>query len=423
MDTRRITPLRGPLDADVVVPGSKSIANRALVCATLARGTSVLRYVPDGDDTAAMFDCLAALGVSAAFDDGVAAIDGLRARLPVGPVVLPTRLAGTTSRFVTAMAALGQGPFVIDGAAPLRARPMAALHDALGVLGVGVRPLGEPGHLPVEISGPPRGWRVALPGDVSSQFVSALMLAAPYFPNGVRLDLTSPLVSRPYVEMTARVMGAFGMPAVEVRSEEIEVLPGSYRAVDYTIEPDASSAGYPLAAAAICGGRVRVLGLSADSIQGDAQFADLLGRMGAEVAFDAEGVSVRGGGPLRGVEVDMSSCSDLVPTLAVVAAFAESPTIIHGVGFIRAKESDRIGDLCSELRRAGVHATPLRDGLTIVPGFPVAQPATLDTHGDHRLAMAFAVLGLAIEGIAVNDPGVVSKSWPGFWSMLDRLSQ
>mgnify|MGYP002139926981 CR=1 FL=1 len=218
---------------------------------------------------------------------------------------------------------------------------------------------------------------------------------------------------------TAAVMAAFGVPGVEMGDRIITVPAGQYQPRRYTVEPDASSAGYPLAAAAICGGTVRVPGLTHESMQGDAAFCHVLARMGCDVKQDATGTTVSRQGPLRGIEIDMVDLSDLVPTLAAVGAFADGTTDIHGVGFIRNKESDRLTDLCSELRRAGIDATDNRDGLVVRQSRP--HTATLGTHHDHRLAMAFALVGLGASGIIVQDPDVVSKSWPDFWSMIEGL--
>ena len=327
MHTYRVAPLGAPLDAVVEVPGSKSIANRALVCAALADGESVLSGMPDGDDTEALLDCLGRLGVGIERSGStVTLLGGVASFLP-GPIDLPTRLAGTTSRFVTALAALGPGPYTIDGEPPLRRRPMAPLHDALAALGVRVVPAEQPGHLPVTVHGPadPAVAEVSLRGDVSSQYLTALMLVAPYLPRGLRLVLTTPLVSRPYVLMTAAVMSAFGASGVEVGESVITVAAGTYRPTRYAVEPDASSASYPLAAAAICGGTVTVPGLTAASVQGDAAFCQVLADMGCAVQQDEHGTTVTRTGALHGIDIDMVDMSDLVPTLAAVAGLADSP--------------------------------------------------------------------------------------------------
>jgi 3-phosphoshikimate 1-carboxyvinyltransferase len=425
-----VTTRSAALDAEVRVPGSKSVANRALVCAALAVGESRLTGVPDGDDSAALLDCLQSLGFGIDVAGGDVRVDGGLDRFVSGPITVHARLAGTTSRFVTALAALGPGRYTVDGLPPLRERPMAPLYDALRSLGVAVTPGERAGHLPVTVGGGGGAaaqastrastTAVSMPGDVSSQYITALMLIAPYLPGGLQIQLTTALVSRPYLRITAAVMAAFGMSDVEIGEHVIRIGPGRYAPCAYAVEPDASTAGYPLAAAAVVGGRVTVPGLTAASLQGDAAFADVLERMGCHTERNATGTTVERRGPLHGIDIDMSDLSDLVPTLAVVAPFADSSTTIRGVGFIRSKQSDRLGDLCRELRGAGVRATETDDGLVIDPS--EVHGAEMGTYHDHRLAMSFALLGLRVEGIVVRDPDVVSKSWPGFWTALEALS-
>jgi 3-phosphoshikimate 1-carboxyvinyltransferase len=419
---RRVEPIPGPFAVTLQLPGSKSIANRALVCAALASGRSTLANVPDGDDTIAMIDALKRLGVGVEVADRVATVDGAGGHLAPGPLTLDAHLAGTTSRFLTALAVLGPGPYLIDGAPSLRARPMAPLHDALATLGARVTPLGEVGHLPVEIDrAGARGGALSLPGDVSSQFLTALMLVGPLLSGGLDVRLTTLLVSRPYVELTAAVMRAFGIDRVELGVDRVHVPPGAYRAATLTIEPDASSAAYFAAAAATGppGTVVHLAGLGGDSAQADARFLDVLASMGAEVDRSGTVTTVRRGTSLRGVDVDLAACSDAVPTLGIVAALADGPTRIRGVGFVRAKESDRIGALATELRRCGAVVDEHADGLTIHPR--ELHGATVRTYDDHRMAMAFGVLGLTVPGIVVEDPAVVAKSFPGFWDALAAL--
>ena len=418
--TRLVRPFDGPVDARVPVPGSKSIANRVLVSAALAEGTSRLSNLPDGDDTIAMLACLRELGLDCEIDGDRAEIEGVGTSWPPGEHTLVAGLAGTTSRFVTALAALGTSPITIDGHPPLRRRPFGPLHEALRQLGVDVTPGETFGNLPAAITGPPTSGSVTIRGDVSSQFVSALMLIGPYLPGGLDMQVTSELVSRPYVELTSATMGWFGVDGVQVEDRRIRVAPGAYVPADVFVEPDASSASYPLALAAVCGGRVTIDGLGRGALQGDARFAEVLAEMGCDVVRTAESVTVSNDSPLRGVDLDMADISDLVPTVAVVAAFAESATRVRGVGFIRNKESDRLGDLSRELRTAGVDIDETDDGLEIRPSAARLHGATLATHHDHRLAMAFGVLGSRVPGIEVEDPDVVSKSWPGFWTMLDE---
>ena len=412
----------GPLAADVLVPGSKSIANRALVCAALAEGDSELAGLPDGDDTVAMVRCLGGLGVGISASGTAAVVAGTGGHLQPGAVRLDAGLAGTTSRFVTAVAALAHGPVIVDGAPPLRRRPMGPLHDALAALGAGVSAPEGHGTLPVSVTGPVRhGGEIAMAGDLSSQYLTALMLVAPLLDGGLRIRLTTPLVSAPYVHLTAAVMAAFGADGVEIGDGAVVVPAGGYRATEYHVEPDASSAGYPLAMAAVAGGRVTIPGLTSASLQGDVAIVDLLVAMGCQATSGGDiGVERDPDTPLRGIDVDMADVSDLVPTIAAVAAAAGTPSVIRGVGFIRAKESDRLGDLAAELNRLGADVTTTADGLRISPS-PL-HGATLATHHDHRLAMAYGVLGTIVHGVRVDDPGVVSKSWPRFWDAQAHIA-
>lgn len=418
-----VLPIAGaPVRGKVVVPGSKSIANRALVVAALADGESVLVGLPSGDDVTAMITGLAVLGCRATHIGTETRVAG-RGGSFAGGGRIDAMLAGTTSRFLTALAALGETPTVVDGAAPLRRRPMAPLHDALRTLGFEVESSATTGEsLPVAVSrGTARGGRVVLPGDVSSQFVSALMMIAPVLAEGIVIELSTPLVSVPYVELTAAVMEAFGGPTVRIGDGSIEVPPGRYSATRYAIEPDASSASYPWAAAAMTGGSVEVSGLRADALQGDVEFLEIAERMGCRVVDGESGARVEGPTRLRGIDVDMADCSDLVPTVAVMAAVAEGRSRIRGVGFIRNKESDRIGDLAGGLRRLGATVVEHDDGLEIAPA-PLSG-ATLEVHHDHRLAMAWSVIALVVDGVTIDDPNVVSKSWPGWWETRATLAR
>jgi 3-phosphoshikimate 1-carboxyvinyltransferase len=267
-----------------------------------------------------------------------------------------------------------------------------------------------------------RGGRIELAGDTSSQFITALMLIGPLLENGLTIEITSTLVSRPYVEMTAAVMSSFGVGGIGLSESIIHVEAGAYRPTVYHVEPDASSASYPLAAAAIAGGRVTVAGLGRNSLQGDSAFAGILANMGCAVRVDDHQTVVERGTRLRGIDIDMADFSDLVPTVAAVAAFADSPTEIAGVGFIRNKESDRLSDLADGLRRIGCGVEVLDDGLRIVPASPTSYVGSeLLVHHDHRLAMAWSLLALRIAGVSLDDPSVVSKSWPNWWSIRREM--
>jgi 3-phosphoshikimate 1-carboxyvinyltransferase len=291
---------------------------------------------------------------------------------------------------------------------------------ALRQLGVTVVEAGAPGHLPVDLSqGPAAGGEVEVAGDASSQFLSGLLLAGPAMRTGLTLRVDGPLVSAPYVEMTTAVMAAFGVDVTRPDATTWAVAPQSYRGTRYRIEPDASAASYAFAAAAMVGGRVRVEGLSPASLQGDVAFVDLLERMGAQVERSSSAITVTGTGALRGIEADLSQISDTAQTLAAVAVFAEGPTRLTGIGFIRHKETDRIGNVVAELRRAGIGAEEEADGFVVHPGD--AKPTTIETYHDHRMAMAFALLGLRSPGIRISDPGCVAKTFPGYWAMLQGL--
>ena len=415
---RAVEPLSQPPDVTVALPGSKSITNRALVCAALADGTSVLDGALTADDTDAMIGCLRALGVSIDVDSGAARIEitGCNGALPAPRAHLDVLLSGTTARFVAPLAATGHGHFELDGGEPMRRRPMAPLVDALRELGATIEEPGEPGHLPLILHADGvRGGTVSMSGDVSSQFLSGVLLASPSFDKGVHVELTTDLVSRPYVELTRSVMQAFGVDV----TPDLVVAPGQYRARSLTIEPDASTASYFFAAAIVTAGRVRIEGLGSGSGQGDLRLVDVFAQMGAAVEQDRSSTTVTGTGALHGVTVDLRDFSDMVPTLAVVAAFAASPTTITGIGFIRGKESDRIDAVVTELRRCGIDAVAHAEGMTIHPGTP--HGAVVQTYDDHRIAMAFSLLGLRVPGIAIADPQCVAKTFPEFFETLDQL--
>ncbi|MGZ4682144.1 MAG: 3-phosphoshikimate 1-carboxyvinyltransferase, partial [Acidimicrobiales bacterium] len=297
--------------------------------------------------------------------------------------------------------------------------------DALVRLGAEVVEESAPGHLPVSICGGPMATaEIPVAGDVSSQFISGLLLAAPCFERDLTLRRATDAVSRPYLEMTAAVMAIFGAEVVKPHPGTFVVTASGYRGADYSIEPDASAASYLFAAAAISRGRVRIEGLrsdhrGADSLQGDLAFVDVLAQMGAEVTRAEDFTVVRGTGSLRGVTVDMGELSDTAQTLAAVAVFADGPTEVTGIGFIRRKETDRIAGVVTELQRCGIDAAETPDGFHIEPGAP--EPAVIRTYDDHRMAMSFALLGLRAEGIRIADPACVAKTFPGYWQAVDRL--
>lgn len=420
MTSLHLDPPLGQLSAVVTVPGSKSVANRALICAMLADGDSRLIGLPVGDDTNVIVSVLKELGMITTIDDGQVLVSGSRrVRLPG---IIDASLAGTSSRFLTAVAGLCESTTIIDGGDALRVRPMNDLHGALESLGAEVAPLGEFGHLPVSVSaGKMVGGEISIKGDVSSQFISALMLIAPVLPRGLTITIDGPLVSRSYVEMTARVMAAFGV-SVALSVDRIEIPQSLYRACEYTIEPDYSSAAFPLASIVLRAGEVRIPHLASAHMQGDFAIIKILEAMGVSCSVEGADVVVRRDASqvMLPINMDMSDCSDLVPVVAAVCAAIDGDSSITGVGFIRHKESDRLSDLAAEISKAGGDCEVMADGL-IIHGGKSLHSAAFSTHHDHRLAMALSLLSLSSGNAVVNDYEVVSKSWPTYFTDMTPI--
>jgi len=371
-----------------------------------------------------MVECLGQLGIEVESQNGgkTLIIHGTNGKVPALEAELYCANSGTTIRFLTALVALGHGSFRLDGVARMRQRPIGDLIDALNQLGALVKSEGDNACPPVDVhaNGLPGG-SATVRGDISSQFLSGLLLAAPGAASPVELRITGTLVSQPYVQMTLAVMRSFG---VEVEADQPLSLfqipaPAPYRACDYVIEPDASAASYFWASAAITGGEVTVDGLSDASLQGDVAFVDCLEAMGCEVRRNANSMTVVGR-PLHGIDVDMNAISDTVQTLAVVALFAAGPTTIRNVGHIRHKETDRIAALAAELRKLGAAVVERTDALTITPG--TLRGATIDTYNDHRMAMSFALAGLRQGGVRINNPECTAKTYPSFFNDLAMLT-
>jgi len=414
--SRLVSPIEGTLDLDVDLPGSKSLTNRALVVAGLAEGSSVLHNLGLSDDTRAMIGALEAFGVRVELEGTTVTVHGTGGALQRPSAAIDANMSGTTARFVAPMLLCSDGG-ELTAHPQMLGRPMGPLLDAMRTLGAAV----EGDALPVQI-GPVTdvGAAVTISAAVSSQFISGLLLVAPALPRGLDLTLDGTVVSRPYIEMTRSVMRAFDAAVDWDGDNRIRVEPGGYKAADYTVEPDASTASYPLAAAAIVGGRVRVNGLGSDSAQGDVGFADVLRRMGADVHVAPDHIEVRGSGTLQAVDVDLGPMSDTAPTFAALAARADGRSSVTGIGFIRTtKESDRLAASVTELQRLGVDATIDEDGFTVVGG--PHQHAEVETYEDHRMAMSMALLGLADTPVTILDPGCVAKTFPGYFDMIDEL--
>ena len=419
-ESLEIVPVTTPLNGSVRPPGSKSLTNRALICAALANGSSTLSGALDSEDTQVMVSGLQSLGISIAADWAAATlkVDGCAGLVPARKAALNLEGSGTSIRFLTALTATGKGLFTLNGNERMRQRPIGELTDALRKCHTDIESQG--GFPPVMVrANRLAGATVAIRGDISSQYLSALLLAAPAATDAMEFHIQGPQVSEPYIEMTRAVMHAFGVEVEQPDATHFRVVPQSYMNQNFTIEPDASAASYFWAAAAITGGRVRVEGLNSRSLQGDVAFCNCLQKMGCAVEEDATGMTVSGK-KLSGIDVDMSAISDTVQTLATVALFAEGPTTIRGVGHIRHKESDRIGDLARELRKLGATIQETTDGLCIHPG-PL-QAARIETYNDHRMAMSLAVAGLHSPGLQIKDPGCTAKTYPGFFRDLENLA-
>jgi 3-phosphoshikimate 1-carboxyvinyltransferase len=421
-ETLEIEPLGGPVEAEVMVPGSKSVTNRALLVAALADGVSTIRNPLFSDDPYYLMESLVRLGFDVRVDAGEVRISGRAGQIPLGDVEVFVGNAGTVARFLPPALTLGPGPYTVDGVPRMRERPIKDLVDAMRRLGAEVDYAEAEGRFPLVVRGGGlAGGRTVVRGGGSSQFVSGLLMAAPYAERPVILGIEG-RESWPYVGITAEVMRRFG---VDVEAGEdlarLTVGRGPYRAGEFRVEPDASAASYFLALAAVTGGHVRVPGLGSRSSQGDLRFAGVLEQMGCDLDLGEDHVEITGPEILRGVEVDMGSFSDTMMTLAAIAPFASTPTTITNVGHTRHQETDRLSAVATELSRLGVGVDEWDDGLRVSPG-PL-RPATVRTYGDHRMAMAFAVTALAASSptVTIEDPGCVTKTFPGYFRVLDGL--
>jgi 3-phosphoshikimate 1-carboxyvinyltransferase len=429
VSSRTIVPIAHPLNASLRVPGSKSITNRALLLAALADGITRLHNALFSDDSLYLVSALQGLGFNVEINpkEAIMTINGLGGRIPAKQADLFIGNAGTTARFLTAFLALGQGDYVLDGEARMRERPIGDLVAALGQLGAQVSATPNQGMFcpPVNIhAGGLPGGRAAIAGDISSQFLSALLMVAPYARENVELEITTNLNSQPYVDMTLDLMAEFGVEIERGDYKCFLIKPNQYSPRDsFWIEPDASAAATFFAAPALCGGSVCVEGLGRSSTQGDIRFLEILAQMGCGIQEGGRGITVSAppaGQTLQGVDVDMSAMPDTAQTLAVIAPFASAPTHICGIASARYKECDRIAATVTELRRLGVQVDEHEDGLTIYPTETI-QPAIVQTYNDHRMAMAFALLGLRVPGVQIENPGCVSKTFPEFFQVLELL--
>jgi 3-phosphoshikimate 1-carboxyvinyltransferase len=417
-----IIPIPHPLQATVRVPGSKSLTNRALLIAALANGRTRLTNALFSDDSCYFAKALQTLGFEAQLDQDnfEMTVTGLGGRIPAQQAELFVGNSGTTARFLTAFLTLGRGEYILDGEPRMRERPIGDLVDALAQLGAKLDT--NNGFPPVKItaSGLPGG-RARIAGNISSQFLSALLMVAPYAKSRIEIEVSTDLNSRPYVDMTIAIMADFGVQIERDAYKYFTIRPASYLPfTSYQIESDASAASYFFAAPAICGGAVRVENISRDSKQGDIAFLNVLRSMGCIITEGDHFIEVTGTEQLKGVDVDMRDIPDTAQTLAAVAPFASTPTRIRGIASARVKETDRVHSTCTELARLGVRVEEYEDGMTIYP-CQTFTPVTVQTYNDHRMAMAFSLLGLRVSGVSVNNPACVSKTFPDYFEVLETL--
>jgi 3-phosphoshikimate 1-carboxyvinyltransferase len=431
----RITPIPHPLDATVRVPGSKSLTNRALLVSALADGTTRLVNALFSDDSLYFAKALRTLGFDVQLDEAnhEMTVTGLGGRIPAKQAELFIGNAGTAARFLTAFLTLGHGEYLLDGDSRMRERPIGDLVDALQQLGATIHPSSFSLH-PSQICPPIKilahglpGGKTKLAGNISSQFLSALLMVAPYARSPVEIELTTELNSKPYVDMTLGIMEDFGVEVERNGYQSFIIRPSRYVPLStFQIESDASAASYFFAASAICGGTVRVENISRQSVQGDISFLDVLQQMGCVVTEADNSIAVHrqhhplAGSSIVGIDVDMRDIPDTAQTLAAIAPFASSPTRIRGIASARLKETDRVHAACTELARLGVRVEEHEDGITIHPTSSL-QPADIQTYNDHRMAMAFSLIGLRVDGVTIENPSCVSKTFPNFFEVLETL--
>lgn len=426
-----VQPVDLPVNAVIEVPGSKSITQRAMIAAALARGESRLEGALKSEDTELLASALGKLGIEIEWYGAGLGIKSSGVIGPGGDFQQPLELYmgnnGTGIRLLTSLVCLGSGYYLLTGTKRMEERPIAPLLEALRPWGAKISCVKGTNSPPVLVDADGlTGGDTVIDGSLSSQYISSLLLISSYLKAASRICVKGQLVSRPYVDITLAVMRSFGASVEEAVWQDMpcfEVQPGAYNAMNYAVEGDASSASYFWAAAAVTGGRVTVSNIASHALQGDAAFADILGRMGCEVTKNENGVTVAGPelGGLKGIDIDMGKWPDVAPTLAVVAAFARGTTRISGIHHLRIKETDRIAAVATELKRMGAVVHELEDGL-IIEGSEPLHGAEIKTYNDHRMAMAFAVAGLKVPGVVISNPDCVVKSFPDFWEKWVKMT-
>jgi len=427
MEKLVIQPFKRSPRGRVSLPGSKSITNRALMLAALASGNTIIHNPVVSDDSEYFIKSLQKLGFRVDTDrhDQIF-VEGLAGKIPTNNADLYVGNAGTAARFLSGLICLGNGKFRVDGNKRMRERPIGDLVEALRGLGARIVGSENKGMIcpPIEIQAEGlKGGRADISGKVSSQFLSALLMIGPYTALGIEIHVSDELNSKPYVDMTLKMMEKFGMKINQPEEHVFHVGTGSYVSPgEYVVEPDATAASYFLALPAFTGGSVFISGLQSNSIQGDVRFVEILKTMGLRIDESEAGItsSFDIEMKLKGLTVDLSDMPDTAQTLAVLAPFANEPVEIRGIASARVKESDRIGATCAELRKLGVKVEEFSDGMRIYPCSKL-NPAEICTYDDHRMAMSFALIGTRIEGIVIQDPDCVNKTFPKFFETLDGL--
>jgi 3-phosphoshikimate 1-carboxyvinyltransferase len=410
------------LNAEITVPGSKYIGNRVLVICSLAEGNSTIRNLPDNDDINNAIKALQQFGVEIAKHDGIVSVKGTGGKLKLKGEEINVGESGTLLRFMIGFASLADSKVRITGSKRIQERPVLELVKSLRELGVGCNALNKECPPVVIEGGSLKGGKTRIKGNISSQFISSLLLAAPYAKNDVEIVVEN-LVSQKYVDMTISLMEKFGVKVGREGYERFLVKAGQrYAASDFKVPADWSSANYFFAAAAIVPGKVKIKGLDMESEHGEAGFVELLGKMGCKVRKGNGWVEVEGKEGLEGIKADMSEMPDAVQTLAAVAAFSKGATRISNISHLKYKESDRIMDTCAELRKVGLDVSAGDGELTIKggEGRDIA-PAVIEPHNDHRMAMSFGIIGLKAKGIKIKNSECVNKSFPSFWEKLREI--
>jgi len=418
----KICPITHPLNATIRVPGSKSLTNRALLIASLANGTTHLTNALFSDDSRYFVKALQTLGFDVQLNEAnhEMMITGLGGKIPATKAELFIGNAGTAARFLSAFLTLGNGEYILDGDPRMRERPIGDLVDSLTQLGAKLDTTNNCPPVKIIASGLPGG-KTKIAGNISSQFLSALLMVAPYAKSPIEIGLTTDLNSKPYVDMTLSIMKDFGVEIVRHDYSQFTIFPSSFFPLPfYSIESDASAASYFFASPAICGGTVKVENISRKSVQGDIAFLDVLQQMGCSVTETDNCILVTGHSELYGIDVDMRDIPDTAQTLAAIAPFASSPTRIRGIASARVKETDRVHATCTELARLGVQVEEHEDGMTIHP-CQTFKPASIQTYNDHRMAMAFSLIGLHFDGVTIENPSCVSKTFPNYFEVLETL--